>query len=146
MGKKNIQMDILLAQFQTICIAWMGCGAIQFLSMTVDSKHHNLTFHSGCNVISSIHKLNNSLNMIIIHSHSFIPQNPKSHFPFFLILVSIETQSNTGKARVQKETQSNEALHFFLFYNIVSPSLCVWSCLPCIPPHCPTFFSSCFLI
>jgi hypothetical protein len=29
-GKKNMQMDILLDYFQTICIAWMGCGAIQF--------------------------------------------------------------------------------------------------------------------
>ncbi len=132
----------------------MGCRAVQFPSTTADSKHHNLTFHSGCNVL--YHPSTSSITPLIW----LLPQNPKSHLPFFLI--SLETLSlhintkwrressraerdaklrDAGRVHVEKETQSDELLHFFfLFYNIVSPSLSLWSCLHIIQLFFLVFF------
>jgi hypothetical protein len=128
-------------------LGW-GCGVIQFPFTMIGSKHHNLTFHSGCNVLyhPSISSIAPLIWFSFIHIQPF-PKTPNPIFHFFLISVSIETQSNAGKACMLREIQSNEVLRFlFLFYNIVSPFISLWSYLPCIPPHCPTFFFSFILI
>jgi hypothetical protein len=131
----------------------MGCGAVQFPSTTTDSKHHNLTFHSGCNVL--YHPSTSSITLLIW----LLPQNPKSHFPFFLI--SLETLSlhrstkwrressraerdaklcDARRVCVQKETQSDELLRFFFSSTILSHPLSLWFCLHIIQLFFLVFF------
>jgi len=96
-----MQMDILLAYFQTICIVLMGCGAVQFLSMTKNSDHHNLTFHSSCNVL--YHPSTSLITPLIwfsfIHIHSFpkpqIPSSIFSHITQNPIISHISLHKNT---------------------------------------------------
>jgi hypothetical protein len=52
--------------------------------------------------------------MILIHSHSFLPQNPKSHFPFFLISVSTET-GRMESSRAERDTKQWGVVFFFFF-------------------------------
>jgi len=84
--------------------------------------------------------------MILIHSHSFLPQNPKSHFPFFLISVSTETGCRESSCAERDTKQRGVAFFFFLFYNIVSPSLSLWSCLHIVQLFFLVFFWYNFLL
>jgi hypothetical protein len=113
------------------------------LSTTIDSKHHNLTFQSGCNVL--YHPSTSSITPLIrfsfIHIHSF-PKTPNPIFHISHISFHRNTKQHKENAHVENDTKQQSVVLCFLFYNIVSPFLFVWSCFPCIPPHCPTFFSS----
>jgi len=104
----------------------MGCGAIRFFSTTTNSKHCNLTFHSGCNVLyhPSISSITPLIWFSFIHIHSF-PKTPNPIFHFFFISfetpvsVSTKTQSDARKAHMQRHKQSNEVLCFFFSSTIL---------------------------
>jgi hypothetical protein len=146
----------------------MGCGAVQFSSTTTDSKHHNLTFHSGCNVL--YHPSISLITPLIW----LLPQTPNPIFHFFLIsLETLSLHKNTkwrresscakrdaklcdaGRVRVQKETQSfvtqgefackkrrkaTSCCVFFFFSTILSQPLSLWSCLHIIQLFFLVFF------
>ncbi len=117
-GKKTYKWIFYLLSFrQNVLFRW-GCGAIQFPSTMTDSKHHNLTFHSG-NVL--YHPSTSSITPLIwfsfIHIHSLLI-TPNPNFHFFSHQFPQKHKATQGKLTC-KERQSNKVLHFIFLSSII---------------------------
>ncbi len=133
-------MFYLLNFKQYVLLGWR-CEAIQFPSMTTNSKHHNLTFHSSCNVL--YHPSTSSITPLIWLS--FLPQNPKSHFPFFHISLHINTRWCRESSHVERDTKQRGVAFIFFSFTICSHLLFLYSFASLVYFHIVQFFSSFFL-
>ncbi len=84
--------------------------------------------------------------MILIHSHSFLPQNPKSHFPFFLISISTETRRRESSRAERDTKQQGVAFFFSLLQYCLTLSLSLWFCLHIVQLFFLVFFWYNFLL
>jgi hypothetical protein len=127
MGKKTHKWIFYLLSFKKYVLLGWGCRAIQFLSTKVDSKHHNLTFHSGCNVL--YHPSTSSITHLIwfsfIHIHSF-PKTPNPIFHFFSYQSPQKHKATQGEFACRKKHKATKCcIFFFLLQYCLTLSLCM---------------------